>query len=258
MIIQILASGSKGNVTYIEEQGYSVLVDCGLSARETVRRLRSAGKEPEKIRGIFITHDHQDHIRGARVFSKSFNIPVILSEELYTGMDPKWLRDINNIQLYKTGSDIPLETLLLRPFPVSHDATQTVNLTFTNGKKTAGLFTDLGTVSVLVKTHALTADLIIAEANHDISMLSRGPYPLWLQQRIRSKIGHLSNKQCADFLTETCLSGKIQNIVLGHISEENNRYDLALQTIRQHLQNHNIDIPVQAATQFDGCKEIIL
>jgi len=258
MIIQILASGSKGNVTYIEEKGYALLLDSGLSARETVRRLKQAGKEPEKIRGIFITHDHQDHIRGARVLSRMFNIPVILSVELYRGMDPKWLIDVNNLHLYKTGYDIPLETLLLRPFPVSHDAAQTMNITFTNGKKTAGLFTDLGTVSVLVKTHALSADLIIAEANHDTQMLSAGSYPQWLQQRIRSNTGHLSNRQCADFLSETCLNGKVRTIILGHVSQENNSYDLALTTVKNHLLPHKIDIPIRVAKQNEIGKEIIL
>lgn len=258
MIIQILASGSKGNVTYIEEKGYSLLLDSGLSARETIRRLKQAGKEPEKIQGIFITHDHQDHIRGARVLSRSFNIPIILSEELYWGMDPKWLKEVRNLHLYKSGSDLSLETLLLRPFPVSHDATQTMNITFTNGIKTAGLFTDLGTVSLLVKTHALSADLIIAEANHDIQMLRFGPYPLWLQQRIRSNTGHLSNMQCADFLTETCLNGRVRSIVLGHISQENNSYDLAFTTVKHHLQCQKIDIPVRVATQNEIGEEIIL
>lgn len=258
MIIQILASGSKGNVTYIEERGYSLLLDCGLSAKETVRRLKLAGKEPEKIRGIFITHDHQDHIRGARVLSRTFNIPVILSEELYKGMVSGWLEGVKHLHLYKSGSDIPLETLLLHPFPVSHDATQTMNLTFTNGIKTAGLFTDLGTVTILEKTHALSADLIIAEANHDIHMLSAGPYPPWLQQRIRSNTGHLSNIQCAHFLSDTCQNGKVRNIVLGHISQENNGYDLALQTVSQHLLSQNFDIPVQVATQYEIGEEFIL
>lgn len=258
MIIQPLASGSKGNVTYFEESGYSLLVDCGLSARETVRRLRLAGKDPEKIRGIFITHDHQDHIRGARVLSRSFNIPVILSEELYYGMDTRWLDGVKNLHLYESGTDISLDTLLLRPIPVSHDATQTMNITITNGLKTVGLFTDLGTVSILVKTHALSADLIIAEANHDIHMLNMGPYPPWLQQRIRSNTGHLSNMQCADFLTETCLNGRVRSIVLGHVSQENNSYDLAIDTVNNYLSRQDIDVPVCVATQNEICEEIIL
>jgi phosphoribosyl 1,2-cyclic phosphodiesterase len=256
VIVQILASGSKGNVTYIEEQGTSLLIDAGLSCRETVRRLRKAGREPENLKGIFITHDHRDHIYGARVLSRTFGIPLIISETLYPAVREKWVKDVSMITLYKGGKDIYIDSLFIRPFPVSHDATETVNVTVSNGKQTVGLFTDLGTVSLPVSTYAAEADLLIVEANHDLNMLKNSSYPLWLQQRIRSNHGHLSNDQCGKLLADTCMKGRVQQIVLAHISEENNRYDLAHASISRYLKKEKINLPLFVATQREIMKEL--
>ncbi len=258
MIVQLLASGSKGNVTYIEEDGISILVDAGLSCRETVRRLRLAGREPKRLRGIFITHDHRDHISGARVLSRTFGIPVIISEHLYAASRFKWLKDVTALEFYRSGTEIHLDSLSLHPFPVSHDATETVNLTISNGQKSVGIFTDLGTVSLPVNTYAAETDLLIAEANHDLTLLKNGPYPLWLQQRIRSNHGHLSNDQCAGLLTRACLKGRVSQMVLAHISEENNRYDLAHDYIIRSLKREKIDLPVYVATQRDVLPEMVV
>ncbi|RKY47017.1 MAG: MBL fold metallo-hydrolase [Candidatus Neomarinimicrobiota bacterium] len=249
MILQVLASGSKGNVTYIEEGGQSILIDAGLSCRETVRRMRVAGREPEKLRGIFITHDHRDHIAGARVLSRTFGIPVILSETLYAAAGHKWLKDVSRISLYPRGSNIHLESMFIRPVPVSHDATETVSVIVSNGQYAAGIFTDLGTVSLPVSTCAADVDLLMVEANHDLKMLKNGPYPLWLQQRIRSNQGHLSNDQCGELLVNSCRKGRVKKMILAHISEENNRYDLAYTSVNRYLNREKIDLPVYVAKQ---------
>ncbi len=256
MILQILASGSKGNVTYIEEGGESILVDAGLSCRETVRRLRAAGRDPEKLKGIFITHDHRDHIAGARVLSRTFGIPVILSETLFSAVKHSWLKDVTQISLYSSGNDIHLESMFIRPVPVSHDATETVNVIISNGLSSAGIFTDLGTVSLPVSTYAADVDLLMVEANHDMQMLKNGPYPLWLQQRIRSNHGHLSNDQCGEILVQSCLKGRVKQMILAHVSEENNRYDVAYSSINRYLTRENIDLPVYVATQKDVLGEL--
>ncbi|MDK2977276.1 MAG: hypothetical protein PWP06_1751 [Candidatus Marinimicrobia bacterium] len=256
MILQVLASGSKGNVTYIENEGQSILIDAGLSCRETVRRLRAAGREPEKLSGIFITHDHRDHIAGARVLSRTFGIPVILSETLYAAAGYQWLKDVHQISLYTLGSDIHLESMVIRPFPVSHDATETVNVIVSNGQYAAGIFTDLGTVSLPVSTYAADVDLLMVEANHDLEMLQNGPYPLWLQERIRSNYGHLSNDQCGNLLVESCRKGRVKKMVLAHISEKNNRYDLAYTSVSRYLKKEMIDLPLYVAKQKESLEEL--
>lgn len=249
MILQILASGSRGNVTYVEEDGQAILVDVGLSCRETVRRLKMAGRDPQALKGIFITHDHKDHIAGARVMSRTFGLPIIISDTLYSTVKNTVLKDVPEILLYSLGNDIPLKSMNIHPVPVNHDATETVNVVISNGKYTLGIFTDLGTVSLPVKTYAATTNLLVVEANHDLVMLKNGPYPLQVQQRIRSNYGHLSNDQCGKMVVDSCERGHVKEIILAHVSENNNTYHLAYTAVSHYLTKANIDIPLYVATQ---------
>jgi phosphoribosyl 1,2-cyclic phosphodiesterase len=228
MYFSVLGSGSKGNALYIESGNTSILIDAGFSGKEIARRLAIHGRELDSLDGLFLTHEHNDHIQGAGVISRRCNLPVHANAGTFQGSDKK-LGKLHKRVEFETGKSVQLQDLEVRSFRISHDTLDPVGFLISDGKVTVACCTDTGKVSHLVSNRLSGCDAVILEFNHDPMMLKQGPYPLFLQQRVRSSQGHLANEEAAAFL-RTLLHDRLKYIVLAHLSETNNTTDLALKS----------------------------
>jgi phosphoribosyl 1,2-cyclic phosphodiesterase len=231
----ILASGSKGNCLLIEGGCGSILIDAGLSAKEILRRLETAGKPAGAIRAILVTHEHGDHIRGVDVLSRRLGVPVYATEG--TLRDSLACRRSSGHPL-TTGTCTYHETFrvddfIIQPFATSHDAAEPCGFCVREGDLVFGICTDTGFVTDHILATLTRCDGIVLESNHCPVMLKEGPYPESLKRRIRSNRGHLSNDAAADCLRK--LGAEVPNIVLAHLSEVNNTPDKAKASARSGL-----------------------
>jgi phosphoribosyl 1,2-cyclic phosphodiesterase len=227
----ILASGSKGNSIFIESAYGRFLIDVGLSARKIEQRLLSRDIDPQTIDAIILTHAHSDHVRGVGVFANRFNLSIYAH--------PATLDHITHS--LKPGQDIrpcfqrfQFKDLAFTPFRVSHDCDPTVGFLIQENSKTLGICTDLGVVTEEVKQHVRQANALLLESNHDPDMLMNGPYSWELKDRIAGRTGHLSNHNAGELLTDI-LHLRLQHVILGHLSEENNTPQIALETVLDYL-----------------------
>ncbi len=223
LYISSLNSGSNGNCYYIGNGREAVLIDAGLSCRETERRMLRLGLLMRDVKAIFITHEHTDHVRGAEVLSKKYNIPVYITEAT-------WCNSRVNLHAHLSfhfthGIPVQIGTLRVQPFTKMHDAAEPHSFTVSDDGITAGVFTDLGTGCDNVVHHLRTCNAAFLEANYDETMLEKGRYPAYLKKRIRSMEGHLSNDQALDLFT-TYRSPDLKLLILSHLSAENNRPEL--------------------------------
>jgi phosphoribosyl 1,2-cyclic phosphodiesterase len=230
-----LASGSSGNSFYVEdERGLGVLVDMGLSTKTVVERLENAKINPEKVKAIFVTHEHTDHVRGLDVFARKFNTPIFLTKDTARGCfvcsDDSLINFIKNNEIVKIGG------LEIRAFPKPHDCADPVSYSIMSKKedKTISIITDIGHACKNVVGAVSDSDFIFMESNHDTDMLLNGPYPHFLKKRIMSNDGHLSNFQSSICLLEHARS-KLKTIVLSHLSAVNNTPGIALKTAKALL-----------------------
>lgn len=249
MLIQPLASGSKGNITYIRGNDGAILIDAGLSAKQCEQRFYDAGLDIKDLCAIFITHEHGDHIQGLRVLAKRYRLPVWLNEKTAVAAAAKGaLDDISDIRIFTNGDSILVNDLHIHPVSVSHDAADTVSFVISHENTKFGIFTDLGCVTTLVRQKAFTVDAILLEANHDLEMLKYGRYPLELKHRIRSKHGHLSNVDSLSLLSDILTEKDLKKVWFGHLSAENNSPELLLE--QAHSSLHEIrDTPIEIALQ---------
>ncbi len=225
-----LFSSSSGNCTYIGNGESGILVDIGVSAKRTENALLDIGVDPKKIRGIFVTHEHTDHINGIRVFAGKYGINVYATKGTLEGM--------NELKVFNGKFDayiIPdggyeIGGMLVKPFRTPHDSRESCgySVLMPDGKRVC-VATDMGTMTDSVMDSVFGSDLILLESNHDVKMLQMGPYPYFLKQRILSNHGHLSNELCAETAVKLLRSGTT-HFVLGHLSKENNIPSLAYET----------------------------
>lgn len=232
MRICLLGSGSRGNSIYIESRGTALLIDQGFSFSEVKKRMDSRGINPDCVRWILVTHEHEDHIRGVGVTARKLHIPIYGTPGTLNGK-----RNIFNgseqLIPIESGVAFSLGPFEILPFRVSHDAVDPVQFCVQSGRKKIALATDLGFVSTLVEQCLKDSDLVVIEANHDMDMLKKGSYPWELKQRIMSRTGHLSNRNAAEILFNiTAKQGK-PKAVLAHLSQDNNRADLAEKEVRE-------------------------
>lgn len=241
----VLASGSKGNAIHISSGETRILIDAGLSGKEIQRRMVARDLSAEALDAILVTHEHSDHIQGVGVLARRHKIPVhITSRTAQVG--GRRLGKVSQTVHFRCGTAFNIGNLEIHPFTTSHDAADSAGFTVRcNGCK-AGIATDLGIATELVKRHLQDCQVLILEANHDPQMLIDGPYPWPLKQRIRGRNGHLSNAQCRDLLGEL-LHTDLKQVILAHLSENNNTPAQALNTVAEALQNHGARIC--AATQ---------
>ena len=234
--LSVLASGSRGNSTYVATERVRLLVDGGLSARELERRLFSIGASPKELNGIVVTHEHVDHVRGVGTLSRRYNLPVYLNKQTHQHL-PDSVGRLDQKEEFVTGRSFFVEDLTIHPFAISHDGIDPVGFTLANDSVKIGVCTDLGAATKLVYRHLEHSSVLLLEANHDTEMLKNGPYPWPVKQRIKSRLGHLSNQQSAELLARV-FSEKLQQVILGHLSETNNSAEMVLQTFTGLLDNH--------------------
>ena len=227
-----LASGSKGNATYISDGNTSILIDAGLSGIEIQRRLTSRGLAPEQLNAIVVTHEHSDHIRGVGIISRRYKLPVYINQK--TKKASPGLGNLHAIRPFECGTPFNIENLAVHPFSISHDAEDPSGFTIGQNGTTIAIATDLGIATSMVKEHLKRCALLILEANHDPQMLETGPYPWPLKQRIQSRIGHLSNSDSRKLLREL-QHENLQHVILAHLSEINNTPQKAFDEVTRAL-----------------------
>jgi len=213
-----------------------LLVDGGLSARELERRLLSIGASPKELNGIVVTHEHVDHVRGVGTLSRRYNLPVYLNKQTHQHL-PDSVGRLDQKEEFVTGRSFSIEDLTIHPFAISHDGVDPVGFTLANGSVKIGVCTDLGAATKLVYRHLEYCSVLILEANHDMEMLKNGPYPWPVKQRIKSRVGHLSNEQSVDVLSRV-FSENLQEVVLAHMSETNNSAKMVLSTFHGMLEQN--------------------
>ena len=237
MKVSVLASGSKGNSTYIETNDAKLLIDAGMSNLYIEKKLILLGVNPDDINFIFITHTHSDHVAGLKVFIKKHHPKVFLTTDMYNE-----LKDIlNDYEILE--SPIVLNDLTVDYFKTSHD-TDSVGYIFKSNDKEIVYVTDTGYINIKNLKKINNKDLYIFESNHDIEMLMSNPnYPYQIKQRILGDKGHLSNNQCKEYLNKI-IGDKTKYIVLAHLSEQNNDPSLALNNL-DDIKNIKIMIATQ-------------
>jgi len=234
MIFCPLYSGSSGNSIFVASQNAKILVDVGMPGKSIESALKHINEEPKHIDGIFITHEHSDHIKGAGIISRRYDIPIYANENTWKAMYNK-IGNVkeNNVRVIHNNS-VEIKDMHIINYNISHDAAAPIGYAIYSGNKKACIATDLGYFSEEVKTMIKDADVILLESNHDVEMLKFGPYPYVLKRRILSNEGHLSNDDCGKAIINL-MDGNFKRIMLGHLSKTNNYPELAYETVKNIL-----------------------
>lgn len=234
MKICVLSSGSKGNTTYIESSNTKILIDAGNSSKYIIESLNRLNINIEEIDAILITHVHIDHIKGLQTLIKKINPCIYITEKMYPYLD-----FITNYSIIKEDI-IKIKDLEINVIKTSHDTEDSVGYIVNNQDKSVVYITDTGYINRKYNNILKNKNIYIFESNHDVEMLSNGKYPFELRQRILSDKGHLSNYDSAKYLSQY-IGANTKYILLAHLSEENNTEELALQTLKERLNQENIE-----------------
>ena len=255
--LSVLASGSRGNSIYLETAGVRLLIDMGLSGRETERRLATVGASPRDLDGILLSHEHLDHVRGVGSFARKYKIPVYLNQ-LTRAHLPEQVGQLGEREEFVTGKSFSVKDTTIHPFTLSHDAADPVGFALVNGSVKVGICTDLGAATNLVRRHLEHCSILVVEANHDVEMLKDGPYPWPVKQRIKSRFGHLSNEQSVKVISQV-FSEDLQEVIFAHVSETNNSSEMVLQTFTNMLPSQMRDrLRITLASQHQPMGPITL
>ena len=229
-----IASGSSGNCVYVGSDTTHLLIDVGISGKRTEAGLKELGLKMSDIDGIFITHEHADHISGLGVLSRKYGVPIYATQGTIEGIrNTTSVGEIDEglFQIIKPDEKCIVKDLSLYPMHTSHDAADPVMYIVRHGDRSAAVVTDLGKYDHYLIDKLQGVHVLLLEANHDVRMLEMGTYPYPLKQRILSERGHLSNETSGRFLGEL-LHDRFEAVVLGHLSKENNYEKLAYETVR--------------------------
>lgn len=231
MRVASLGSGSKGNGTLIDDGTTCLLVDLGFTLKETIARFKRLEIDPTRVDAVLVTHEHADHIHGVAAFARKFATPVYLTAGTYQqkqmGALPSLVK-INPHLVFDIGS------MKVEPVPVPHDAREPCQYLIHSGPTTLGILTDVGHITPHVELRYQECDALLLECNHDMEMLTAGPYPYPLKQRVGGDYGHLNNGQAAALLTKINLT-RLNHLVITHISQKNNHPDIARRIIEETL-----------------------
>ena len=231
LFITSLNSGSNGNCYYIGNENEAVLVDAGISCREIEKRMKALDLPLQKLKAVFISHEHSDHIKGLAVFSKKHHLPVyITAPTLQNG----YIRIADHlVHAFTEDAPVKIGTLSVRAFRKHHDASDPYSFTISCQGINVGVFTDLGVPCAQLIAHFKTCHAAFLEANYDEDMLEKGNYPYHLKKRIRGGLGHLSNRQALElFLQHRPVH--MSHLILSHLSKNNNCPDLVQQLFDAH------------------------
>ncbi|MBW2336699.1 MAG: MBL fold metallo-hydrolase [Deltaproteobacteria bacterium] len=248
-----LASGSKGNATYVSDGQTSILIDAGLSGIELQRRLASRDLCPENLNAIIVTHEHSDHVRGVGILSRRYKLPVYINPKTHQA-SPR-IGKLHETRPFECGTTFHVNKMAIHPFAISHDAENPAGFTIGQNGTTIGIATDLGIATAMVRQHLKRCALLIIEANHDPTMLETGPYPWPLKQRIRGRTGHLSNPDSKKLLKKL-QHGGLRHVILGHLSEINNTPQKAFDEVSRAITGCNAELTV--ADQYSSGPVIYL
>ncbi len=243
MKLHPLKSGSKGNSCLVYTDKTKILVDCGISGKAVRSAMARVGISPEELDGIVVTHEHSDHIKGIGVMMRRYGIPVYANSVTWAAIMTNDLGRLNNehIKIFKGTEPFSIGDIDIRPFRIPHDAAYPVGYRFDDGKDAGAVATDMGTLTEEVMRAIAGCKTVLLESNHDIGMLEVGKYPYPLKQRIRGALGHLSNDDAGKG-AELLVKMGAENIILGHLSEENNYPALAFETVKTALTRSGIKV----------------
>ena len=236
-----LFSGSSGNVTYLGTDRGAILIDCGMSGSQVLHAMEEAGLNPGDLSAILVTHEHSDHIKGVGVLSRKLDLPIYATEGTWAAME----NAIGSVPLHRqvtiaAGESFFLNDLEIVPFSIPHDAADPVGYRVFTPRASIAVATDLGYFAPQVEDAVSGAEIVLLESNHDPDMLRRNShYTETLKQRILGNHGHLSNDACAEAVVQLAESG-VKQIILGHLSGENNLPALALETSTRRAEREGI------------------
>ncbi len=235
-----LISGSSGNASLIKNENTTILIDCGLSAKRLIELLDNLDISAADIDAILITHEHSDHIIGAGVMSRRFNIPVYATEKTHLTMNIGPIKDYNT-KVVSSQTPFEIGNVTITPFKISHDAADPVGYSFSVCNTKYSIVTDTGIITDSIVQAVSGSEFVMLEANHDIDMLMYGEYPFNLKKRIASDIGHMSNDYAA-LTAIKLLESNTKSIMLSHLSNNNNTPDIAYKTVESALLKHGAKI----------------
>ena len=247
MTLTTFASGSGGNCLLLSMGGTHVLLDAGISYRRIRQNLKLSGLSPEQLSGVFITHAHSDHISGLGTFVKSCAVPLYAPARVARDVARAYPAAEERLRIIPVGETFSLGEIQVLAFPTSHDTAESVGYRL-SGDSVFALATDTGCVTEQILSGLAGAEAALIEANHDLNMLRQGPYPYHLKQRILSDRGHLSNDTCAGLAVMLAERGT-KYLVLGHLSRENNRPELALRTVQRAVAGLPVQVFVAGAEE---------
>ncbi|MCF0179073.1 MAG: MBL fold metallo-hydrolase [Bacteroidales bacterium] len=250
-----LSSGSSGNCYYLEAERKAILIDAGIPVRTIQKTLHENGLSFDKVMGLFITHDHTDHIKSAGSIGELYHIPVYATKAVHGGMERNYgmSKKLSNASRRFIETDIEIQVpgtiFRVTPFMVPHDSTDNVGYYIEigyDGEEPVKfcLVTDCGRVTTDIKTYLGKANHVVVESNHDVEMLMKGPYPQYLKNRVRGEGGHLSNDECAE-LIKTIYHDTLKHIFLCHLSHENNTPDIAYRAAENALREKGAEVGIE-------------
>ncbi|MGN1338616.1 MAG: MBL fold metallo-hydrolase [Candidatus Coprovivens sp.] len=232
----VLASGSEGNVTYIETQNHKILFDLGTNVKYIKERLSELSVLIEDIDYVFITHVHDDHVKALKGFIKKYHPKICVSSIMYSELDV--LKEYDNIQLYE--NLVELTDAKVEILKTSHDTTDARSFIIRSENKSIVYMTDTGYINKKYFRQLYNNEVYLFESNHDIEMLLNGPYPKWLKDRVMGPKGHLSNKDSSIYLAKL-VGDKTKKIILTHLSHKNNTEEKAIETIKETFKEYDVN-----------------
>lgn len=254
-----LYSGSSGNSLFVESNNTKLLIDCGTSAKKIESALDSIDIDITNIDAILVTHEHSDHVQGLGTVSKKYNIPVFANYETWNAMEPQKAKiACNNQKIFENDVEFQIGNLQIFPFSTPHDAANPCGFNICNGNKKISIATDLGHMDDKLFNNLKDSSFMLLEANYDPEVLKVSKYPYILKQRIAGPNGHLSNSTAGKTIS-ALIKKNLKEVMLGHLSKENNFPELAYQTVTEELIHNNIDtndIKISVASRFNPSKII--
>ena len=238
LYITSLNSGSNGNCYYVGNNTDAVLIDVGLSCRETEKRMNKLGLNMKTVKAIFVSHEHGDHIKGVSTLANKYNLPVYITAKTAVN-GPRLISHI--AKTFTASQPVAVGDLNITAFTKFHDAADPHSFIISYNNITVGVLTDIGTVCKEVINYFKQCHAVFLESNYDEQMLENGKYPIHLKNRIRGGHGHLSNKEALELFT-THRSPLLSHLLLSHLSKENNSVELVEQLFKQHAKGINITV----------------
>lgn len=233
-----LYSGSSGNCSFIESENAKILIDCGNSCKKITEGLESINKDIKDLDGILITHEHLDHVKGLAIISKKYNIPIYANERTLNSINQDISLSPKNI--FKTNEQFEIKDLKIYPFSIPHDAADPCGFSVSHDNKKLTIATDIGHIEKSTIDNLVGSDFVLLESNYEPEMLKCSKYPYMLKRRILGPNGHLSNEDAGEVISILVKNG-IDNVMLGHLSQQNNFPELAYKTVVESLISNKID-----------------